>query len=156
MLVDRNCHQSHHYGLMLSGAHVIYLDAYPLNEYSMYGAVPLREHQAASCWSCGRPASSTGSRCCMLTNCTFDGMVYDVERVMQECLAIKPDLVFLWDEAWFAFARFHPIYRPRTAMQSASDRCTNGCANPATGSATRPGQQDATSASDDANCWTCG
>ena len=55
----------------------------------------------------------------MLTNCTFDGMVYDVERVMEECLAIKPDLVFLWDEAWFAFARFHPIYRPRTAMQSA-------------------------------------
>ena len=27
---------------------------------------------------------------------------------MEECLAIKPDLVFLWDEAWFAFARFSP------------------------------------------------
>jgi len=38
---------------------------------------------------------------------------------MQECLAIKPDLIFLWDEAWFAFARFHPIYRPRTAMRAA-------------------------------------
>jgi arginine decarboxylase len=38
---------------------------------------------------------------------------------MQECLAIKPDLVFLWDEAWFAFARCHPIYRPRTAMRAA-------------------------------------
>jgi len=35
-----------------------------------------------------------------LTNCTFDGIVYNVERVMEECLAIKPDLVFLWDEAW--------------------------------------------------------
>ena len=54
-----------------------------------------------------------------LTNCTFDGIVYDVERVMEECLAIKPDLVFLWDEAWFAFARFHPVYRTRTAMASA-------------------------------------
>src|SRR5687768_6184062 len=43
VLVDRNCHQSHHYGLMLAGAEVTYLDAYPLNEYSMYGAVPLRE-----------------------------------------------------------------------------------------------------------------
>ena len=53
----------------------------------------------------------------MLTNCTFDGIVYDVQRVMEECLAIKPDLVFLWDEAWFAFARFHPVYRPRTAMR---------------------------------------
>ena len=38
---------------------------------------------------------------------------------MEECLAIKPDLVFLWDEAWFAFARFHPVYRPRTAMRAA-------------------------------------
>src|SRR5206468_4713630 len=54
-----------------------------------------------------------------LTNCTFDGIVYDVERVMEECLAIKPDLVFLWDEAWFAFARFHPVYRGRTAMATA-------------------------------------
>jgi arginine decarboxylase len=34
-------------------------------------------------------------------------------------LAIKPDLVFLWDEAWFAFARFHPVYRGRTAMSAA-------------------------------------
>jgi arginine decarboxylase len=38
---------------------------------------------------------------------------------MEECLAIKPDLVFLWDEAWFAFARFHPITRARTAMEAA-------------------------------------
>src|SRR6266576_429574 len=49
----------------------------------------------------------------LLTNCTFDGVVYDVERVMEECLAITPDLIFLWDEAWFAFARFHPTYRRR-------------------------------------------
>src|SRR5262249_35945208 len=35
------------------------------------------------------------------------------------CLAIKPDLVYLWDEAWFAFAGFHPAYRRRTAMATA-------------------------------------
>ncbi|MGH3150281.1 MAG: hypothetical protein ACRDOB_06080, partial [Streptosporangiaceae bacterium] len=35
VLVDRNCHQSHHYGLMLAGAMVTYLDAYRLNQYSM-------------------------------------------------------------------------------------------------------------------------
>ena len=32
-----------------------------------------------------------------LTNCTFDGHMYNCLRVMQECLAIKPDLIFLWD-----------------------------------------------------------
>ncbi len=119
VLVDRNCHQSHHYGLMQSGAHVIYLDAYPLNEYSMYGAVSLRAIKA-QLLDLRRAGKLDRVKLLMLTNCTFDGMVYDVERVMQECLAIKPDLVFLWDEAWFGFARFHPIYRPRTAMYCAA------------------------------------
>jgi arginine decarboxylase len=40
---------------------------------------------------------------------------------MEECLAIKPDLVFLWDEAWFAFARFEPTFRHRTAMNAAAN-----------------------------------
>jgi arginine decarboxylase len=52
----------------------------------------------------------------VLTNCTFDGHVANVERTMLECLAIKPDLIFLWDEAWFGFARFSPFLRRRTAM----------------------------------------
>jgi arginine decarboxylase len=118
VLVDRNCHQSHHYGLMLAGAHVVYLNAYPLHEFSMYGGVPLREikSQLLALRSAGK---LDRVKLLMLTNCTFDGIVYDVQRVMEECLAIKPDLVFLWDEAWFAFARFHPVYRPRTAMRTA-------------------------------------
>ena len=118
VLVDRNCHQSHHYGLMLAGAEVTYLDAYPLHEFSMYGGVPLREIKS-KLLALRAAGKLERVRMLMLTNCTFDGIVYDVERVLEECLAIKPDLVFLWDEAWFAFARFHPIYRPRTAMRAA-------------------------------------
>src|SRR5215467_6983525 len=118
VLVDRNCHQSHHYGLMLAGAHVVYLDAYPLHEYSMYGGVPLREIKSRLL-ALRAAGKLDRVKLLMLTNCTFDGVVYDAERVMEECLAIKPDLVFLWDEAWFAFARFHPVYRPRTAMRAA-------------------------------------
>jgi arginine decarboxylase len=56
-----------------------------------------------------------------LTNCTFDGHMYNVKRVMRECLAIKPDLIFLWDEAWFGFARFNPLHRRRSAMQAAAE-----------------------------------
>jgi arginine decarboxylase len=118
VLVDRNCHQSHHYGLVQAGAFVTYLDAYGLSEYSIYGAVPLREIKRALL-ALRRAGKLDRVRLLMLTNCTFDGVIYDVERVMEECLAIKPDLVFLWDEAWFAFARFHPVYRTRTAMASA-------------------------------------
>jgi arginine decarboxylase len=118
VLLDRNCHQSHHYGMMMAGANVIYLEAYPLNEYSMYGAVPLREIKS-KLLALKRAGKLDRVKMMSLTNCTFDGIVYDVQRVMEECLAIKPDLVFLWDEAWFAFARFHPVYRTRTAMASA-------------------------------------
>ncbi|MBJ8344867.1 aminotransferase class I/II-fold pyridoxal phosphate-dependent enzyme [Antrihabitans sp. YC2-6] len=118
VLVDRNCHQSHHYGTMLAGAHVQYLEAYPLTKFSMYGAVPLHEIKG-KLLALKRAGRLDRVKMVMLTNCTFDGVVYDVERVMEECLAIKPDLVFLWDEAWFAFARFHPVYRSRTGMAAA-------------------------------------
>jgi arginine decarboxylase len=118
VLVDRNCHKSHHYGLVQAGAQVAYLDAYPLSEYGMYGAVPL-ENIKRTLLAYRRAGRLDQVKLLMLTNCTFDGIVYDVERVMEECLAIKPDLVFLWDEAWFAFAGFHPTYRPRTAMAAA-------------------------------------
>ncbi|WP_102110228.1 aminotransferase class I/II-fold pyridoxal phosphate-dependent enzyme [Oceaniglobus roseus] len=119
VLVDRDCHKSHHYGMVLAGANVVYLDSYPLNEYSMYGAVPLKEikKQLLELKAAGK---LDRVRMLLLTNCTFDGLVYNVERVMEECLAIKPDLVFLWDEAWFAFARFNPTYRNRTAMNAAN------------------------------------
>ena len=87
-------------------------------EYSMYGAVPLSEIKSRLL-ALRAAGKLDRVKMLMLTNCTFDGIVYDVGRVMEECLAIKPDLVFLWDEAWFAFARFHPVYRPRTAMRAA-------------------------------------
>lgn len=119
VLVDRDCHKSHHYGMVLAGASVVYMDSYPLHEYSMYGAVPLHEikHTLLKLKAAGKLHKV---RMVLLTNCTFDGLVYNVERVMEECLAIKKDLVFLWDEAWFAFARFSPTYRQRTAMSVAN------------------------------------
>jgi arginine decarboxylase len=119
VLVDRDCHKSHHYGMVLAGANVVYMDSYPLHQYSMYGAVPIREikHTLLKLKAAGKLDKV---RMVLLTNCTFDGLVYNVERVMEECLAIKKDLVFLWDEAWFAFARFGPTYRQRTAMSVAN------------------------------------
>ena len=119
VLVDRDCHKSHHYGMVLSGAYPHYLDSYPLHDFSMYGAVPLSEikHVLLAYREAGKLDQV---RVLLLTNCTFDGVVYNVERVMEECLAIKPDLIFLWDEAWFAFAGCTPMYRRRTAMWTAN------------------------------------
>lgn len=118
VLIDRNCHKSHHYGLMLAGAQPVYLDAYPLPDYAIYGAVPLARIKAALL-----DLESQGRlhlvRMVLLTNCTFDGVVYHPLRVMEEILAIKPDICFLWDEAWFAFAVAVPWSRQRTAMVAA-------------------------------------
>ncbi len=119
MIVDRNCHKSHHYGAVLSGALPLYVEAYPLTQYSMYGAVPLRTIKKALL-DLKAEGRLERARMLVLTNCTFDGQIYNVERVMEECLAIKPDLIFLWDEAWFGFARWSPFYRRRTAMGAAA------------------------------------
>jgi arginine decarboxylase len=120
VIVDRNCHKSHHYGMVLAGAQPLYVEAFPMTEYSMYGAVPLRTIKQALL---NLKADGRLHRAKMvdLTNCTFDGHIYNTRRVMEECLAIKPDLIFLWDEAWFGFARFSPFLRPRTAMGAAND-----------------------------------
>jgi len=118
VLIDRDCHKSHHYGLVLAGAYPVYLDSYPIEKYSMYGAVPIKhiKDKLLHLKSAGR---LDNVKMLLLTNCTFDGMVYNVERVMQEILAIKPDMIFLWDEAWFAFAGFTYTYKQRTGMFTA-------------------------------------
>ncbi|MCB1051153.1 MAG: ornithine decarboxylase, partial [Acidobacteria bacterium] len=118
VLIDRECHKSHHYALVQSGAIPVYLDSYKIQPFSIYGAVPiatickrLEELKAA-----GR---LDRVKMLILTNSTFDGIVYNPFRVMSEVLKIKKDLIFLWDEAWFAFASFSPYLRSRTAMNAA-------------------------------------
>jgi len=118
VLIDRDCHKSHHYGMVLSGALPVYLDSYPVSEYSMYGAVPLSEIKDKLLYL-KKAGRLDKVKMLLLTNCTFDGIVYNVQKVMEEILAIKPSMIFLWDEAWFAFAGFTPIYKQRTAMYAA-------------------------------------
>jgi arginine decarboxylase len=119
VLIDRDCHKSHHYGLVLAGAQPYYIDAFPLTQYSMYGSLAIKPIRQALL-QLKEEGRLDRVRMLVLTNCTFDGHVANVERTMLECLAIKPDLVFLWDEAWFGFARFSPFLRQRTAMGAAA------------------------------------
>jgi arginine decarboxylase len=100
---------------VLCGGQPLYVEAYPLTEYSMYGAVPLRTIKK-TLLDLKAEGRLDRARMLLLTNCTFDGHVYNVQRVMEEVLAIKPDIVFLWDEAWFAYNRFSPFHRMRSGM----------------------------------------
>lgn len=119
VMLSHDCHKSHPYALVLSGALPVYMDPYPLHEYTMFGGVPLREikRQLLRLRDAGK---LDRVRLLLLTNSTFDGIVYDPERVMREVLAIKPDMIFVWDEAWYAFARATPTYRRRTGMEAAA------------------------------------
>ena len=119
VLIDRDCHKSHHYGIVLAGAQPLYIDAFPLTQYSMYGSLAIRPIKEALL-ALKAEGKLDRAKMLVLTNCTFDGHVANVERTMLECLAIKPDLIFLWDEAWFGYARFSPFLRRRTAMGGAA------------------------------------
>ncbi len=118
VLIDRDCHKSHHYGMVLAGSYPVYLDSYPIEKYSMYGAVPLAsiKEKLLKLKAAGQLHKV---KMLLLTNCSFDGLVYNVERVMEEILAIKPDMIFLWDEAWFAYAGFTYVFKQRTGMYTA-------------------------------------
>jgi len=118
VLLAHDCHKSHPYAVIMSGAMPVYLDAYPLSELSMYGGVPLREIKERLL-ELRRAGKLDRVKMLLLTNITFDGITYDPARVMEEVLAIKPDMVFVWDEAWFGYGRFHPVLRGRTAMEVA-------------------------------------
>ena len=156
VIADRNCHKSHHYGMVLAGAQPLYVEAFPMVAYSMYGAVPLRSIKKAllDLKAAGRLDKV---KTVDLTNCTFDGHVYDVRRVMEECLAIKPDLIFLWDEAWFGFARFSPLSAPahRDGRRAATWRpvCRPGLPSRLTRAG---GRHSARSRSQGARCSTPG
>jgi arginine decarboxylase len=119
VLIDRDCHKSHHYGLVLAGAQPLYIDAFPLTKYSMYGSLAIKPIKKALL-QLKAEGKLDRARLVVLTNCTFDGHVANVKRTMLECLAIKPDIIFLWDEAWFGFARFSPFLRRRTGMGAAA------------------------------------
>ncbi len=115
VLVAADCHKSVANAVMLAGAYPLFLETSPLPAYDMHGGVDLAQIKA-----CMLALQQQGRlhllRQITLTNCTFDGLMYPCERYMMDLLAIKPDLVFHWDEAWFAFAAFHPLYQGRTAM----------------------------------------
>jgi arginine decarboxylase len=118
VMMGRDCHKSHPYATILSGAYPIVLDGYPLRSLSMYGGVPLRTivERLVLLREKGQLARV---RVLLLTNLTFDGITYDPYRVMRTVLAIHPDITFLWDEAWFAYGQCSPLLRSRTAMAAA-------------------------------------
>jgi len=100
-LLDRNCHKSLSHAMVVTGAAPDYL--VPIrNALGLIGPVnfggidPERRYAMAA-----------------LTNSTYDGICYDVGYAMRRLAGAG---ILHFDEAWFAYAKFHPIYAGRYGM----------------------------------------
>lgn len=124
VLFDRNCHKSMHHGaLMMGGAVPVYL--FPTRDANgIIGPVDRRfleedyireqiRHNPLvtdpDAWKRPRPF-----RLAILTNTTYDGVCYDERQVLQAIGPLCDHIVF--DEAWMAYGKFHPLYRGRFGM----------------------------------------
>ena len=118
-LCDRNCHKSIEHGLVLTGGVPTYF--VPLrNRYGIIGPIPPERLRKAAINAAikANPLVSKGSEArpvyAVVTNSTYDGLCYNARRV-EELLDPSVDRIH-FDEAWYAYARFNPIYRDRHAM----------------------------------------
>ncbi|WP_030341058.1 Orn/Lys/Arg decarboxylase N-terminal domain-containing protein [Streptomyces sp. NRRL S-1022] len=118
-LVDRNCHKSVLHGLVVSGARPVYLVP-TRNGYGLAGPLPPAELAADSiagrigAHPLAEGAVSRDPQYAVFTNSTYDGLCYAAVPVAKALAASTPRVHF--DEAWFAYARFHPLYRGRYGM----------------------------------------
>lgn len=118
-LCDRNCHKSIEHSLVMTGAIPNYL--VPLrNRYGIIGPIPPERltKKAIDAAIKSNPLVTKGIATravhSIVTNSTYDGLCYNARRVA-ELLDPSVDRIH-FDEAWYAYARFNPIYRHRHAM----------------------------------------
>jgi arginine decarboxylase len=119
-LCDRNCHKSIEQGLAITGGIPVFLSP-TRNRYGIIGPIPperLDPEAIAKCIADNPLARSAAQKrpvYSVLTNCTYDGMCYNAAEV-ETRLAKSVDRVH-FDEAWYGYARFNPMYRDRYAMR---------------------------------------
>ncbi|WP_030559863.1 Orn/Lys/Arg family decarboxylase [Streptomyces aureocirculatus] len=118
-LVDRNCHKSVLHGLVVSGARPVFLVP-TRNGFGLAGPLPPAEITANSVASriatnpLTKGLKAADCQYAVFTNSTYDGLCYDAVAAARSFAASTPRLHF--DEAWFAYARFHPLYAGRYGM----------------------------------------
>jgi len=130
VLVDRNCHKSIEQGLVMTGAVPVFFIP-TRNRYGIIGPIPkaqltaraikdkIARHPLKALAESDKPVYA------VITNCTYDGMCYNAVQA-QTLLAKSVDQIH-FDEAWYAYARFNPLYRDRFAMRgNPADHDPNG------------------------------
>ncbi|MFK9083090.1 Orn/Lys/Arg decarboxylase N-terminal domain-containing protein [Pseudomonas neuropathica] len=123
-LCDRNCHKSAEHAMTLSGALPTYLVP-TRNRYGIIGPILPQTLSAEGVKAAiaNNPMVKDGIDPtpvhAIITNSTYDGLTYNVTRV-EELLGQSVDRLH-FDEAWYGYARFNPLYRDRHAMHGSPD-----------------------------------
>ena len=118
-LCDRNCHKSAEHAMTLSGAIPTYMMP-TRNALGIIGPIPperltpvhikrsIHENPLVQGGIDPTPVHA------IITNSTYDGLCHNVSRV-EELLGDSVDRLH-FDEAWYAYARFNPLYKERFGM----------------------------------------
>ncbi len=125
VLADRNCHKSVNYALTVTDAVPVYLVP-SRNGYGIIGPIPPTQLSPEAVADSVRrnplaqAATNQSAVYAVVTNSTYDGLCYRADHVVDLLGKSVPRIHF--DEAWFAYARFHPMYENRIAMYEREPR----------------------------------
>ena len=118
--VDRNCHKSLNYSMVITDAFPIYMIP-RRNKRGIIGPVRLSEFSPESIQEkingdklIPKKLKTNTVKMSALTNSTYDGVCYNVINIKKQLEKSVENLHF--DEAWYAYARFHPVYRNHYGM----------------------------------------
>jgi arginine decarboxylase len=123
VFVDRNCHKSLLYGLIMTGATPVYFEP-SRNALGIIG--PISYEQFTPQHMAQRIAehplidkAPKRARIAVVTNSTYDGICYNISMIKRASAEAVDYLHF--DEAWYAYAAFHEFYKERFGMADVDD-----------------------------------
>ncbi|AZQ84412.1 lysine decarboxylase [Colwellia sp. Arc7-635] len=124
VFVDRNCHKSLLHALIMTGATPVYFQP-SRNAFGIIGPIAREqftpEHMAAR--MAEHPLIDQvpeRARMAVVTNSTYDGICYHANEIKRTVSDAVDYLHF--DEAWYAYAAFHPFYKNHFGMANVDDQ----------------------------------
>lgn len=131
VIADRNCHKSIEQGLILGGGLPVYMTP-TRNRYGIIGPIlpeQMEENIIKDKIKNNPLIKSRGKEndkgvYTVVTNCTYDGVTYNAEKV--EKLLEKSSDIIHFDEAWYGYARFNDVYKNHYAMRGEPKKDNNG------------------------------
>jgi arginine decarboxylase len=128
VFIDKFCHISHHYATALGRANPFYIPARYDAKHGIPGQV--RPDVVANLLGTllrDNPRTARLPSLIAITNCTFDGLIIPPDRLFRAVRNVLgshgvedrlSEIAFLFDEAWFGYARFHPAYSKFSVMNA--------------------------------------